>query len=206
MDIHALYAVFQRRFRPARMRQFVELFGVKDGDRIIDLGGSVANWEYISQKPLITIVNLDEQKGERENIRIEQGDARALGHRDNAFEIAYSNSVIEHVGRWEDQSRFAQEIRRLAPRYYVQTPYKWFPIETHFIAPFIHFFPKSVWRRLTWLGLWYWNERPSRDEIDAMVDEVELLDVKQMRTLFPDALILRERFLGFTKSLIAVRR
>jgi hypothetical protein len=206
MNIHSVYAIFQNRFRPRRMRQFVELFGVKDGTRILDVGGSVRNWNYIPQKPALTLVNMDDQKGERENIKIERGDARALTYKDNAFEIAYSNSVIEHVGKWEDQKRFAEEIRRVAPHYYVQTPYKWFPIEPHFIAPLIHYLPKSIHRHLTWLGAWYWTEHPNRKQIDDLVEEIELLDVAQMQKLFPDAEILRERFLGLTKSLIAVRR
>ncbi len=206
MSILSIYHVFQHKFRPARMRQFVELFGIKDTSRIIDIGGTPANWSYIAEKPRLTIVNLEKFADDRDNIKHEAGDARALGYQDRAFEIAYSNSVIEHVGTWDDQQRFAAEIRRVAPRYYVQTPYRWFPIEPHLLAPFIHYLPKSVHRHLTWMGAWYWSVKPDRKGIDSYVNEIQLLDVGQMQRLFPDAEIMRERFFGFTKSLIAVRR
>ena len=206
MHILSVYKTFQKRFRPLRMRRFVELFGVEDTSRILDVGGTDDNWAYIQQKPRLTIVNLEKMADDRDNIQFTAGDARALGYRDKSFEIAYSNSVIEHVGTWQDQVRFAAEIRRVGQRYYVQTPYKWFPIEPHFVAPFIHYLPKSMQRHLTWLGAWYWTVKPDRKGIDSYSDEIQLLDVQQMKALFPDAEILRERFCGFTKSLIAVRR
>ena len=37
-------------------------------------------------------------------------------------------------------------------------------------------------------------------------DDARLLSHKQFAWLFPDAIIERERFLGFTKSLMAVRK
>ena len=206
MHILSIYKHFQKKFRPLRMRRFVELFGVCDASRIIDVGGTDDNWAYIAEKPRLTIVNLEKMAEDRDNIQFAAGDARALSYQTGAFEIAYSNSVIEHVGTWEDQVRFAAEIRRVGQRYYVQTPYKWFPIEPHFVAPLIHYLPKAMQRHLTWLGAWYWTVKPDRKGIDSYIDEIQLLDVRQMKTLFPDAEILRERFCGMTKSLIAVRR
>ncbi len=39
-----------------------------------------------------------------------------------------------------------------------------------------------------------------------MVDEIRLLTFKEMKSLFPDCEIIKERFLFFTKSYIAVRK
>lgn len=206
-DIHDVYRIFQKHFRPKRMRAFAELFGVDDRKRIIDVGGDKDNWEFIEAKPEVTIVNLDIDEERIGRFRLLPGDARALDLPDNAFDIAYSNSVIEHVGTLDDQRRFAEETRRLAPRYYVQTPNRWFFIEPHFIAAFIHFLPKSVFRKmLPFFSLWYWIHWPTREEIDSVVDEINLLTADQMRELFPDAEIIHERVLGMTKSIIAVRR
>lgn len=72
-----------------------------------------------------------------------QGDGRNLPYTNNEFDIVFSNSVIEHVGTFEDQKRFAEEIRRVAKSYWVQTPNRHFPVETHLIAPFIHFLPRN---------------------------------------------------------------
>lgn len=41
--------------------------------------------------------------------------------------------------------------------------------------------------------------------MEAFLDEVRLLTFAEMKLLFPDCTILRERFLGLTKSYIAVR-
>ena len=47
---------------------------------------------------------------------------------DDAFDMAFSNSVIEHV---PDHEAFSRELARVGRSYYVQTPNKWFPIEPH---------------------------------------------------------------------------
>ena len=44
-----------------------------------------------------------------------EADATELPFADNAFDIAFSNSVIEHLGTWEKQQVFAREARRVAP-------------------------------------------------------------------------------------------
>lgn len=68
---------------------------------------------------------------------------------DNFFDIVYCSSVIEHTtvaksdvwnwkdgeefkaAAWERQKVFANEIVRLGKQYFVQTPSKTFPIESH---------------------------------------------------------------------------
>jgi hypothetical protein len=122
-------------------------------------------------------------------------------------DVCYSNSVIEHVGSWDDQQRFAAEVRRMAPQYYVQTPNRYFFVEPHLITPFIHFLPRGIARKLmknfTVHGL---ITRPSQQWRDAFLAQTRLLTVSEMRTLFPDAAIFREKFLGMTKSIIAIRK
>jgi hypothetical protein len=100
----------------------------------------------------------------------------------------------------------AREVRRLAPRYFVQTPNFWFPIEPHFRAPFIHWLPEP-WRVsiIMRFACGFFPRARSCDEARRILDELRLLDAQAMAELFPDAMIERERFAGFTKSLIAVR-
>lgn len=128
--------------------------------------------------------------------------------KDAAFEVVYSNSVIEHLGDWASQQTFAKEIARVGIRYYVQTPNKRFPIEPHLLTPlihyFLHFLPRSLQRfLLRYFTLWGWVTCPMVWECERFLREVRLLDEHELRRLFPDAKIQRERFLGMTKSLVA---
>lgn len=207
MDIHAFYRPFQLYFRSRRMKAFAGLFRLGRSDRVIDVGGYEFNWTMIDAEPSVLLVNLEEEDSHNGRFRKVRGDGRRLDFGNNSFDIAYSNSVIEHVGGWDDQLAFAREIRRVAPRYYVQTPNRWFFVEPHLISPFIHFLPPAVVRRLVrYVSIWGLVTRPSQEEIDAVLASIRLLDRRQMRTLFPDAEIVTERFLGMPKSLIAVRR
>ena len=135
------------------------------------------------------------------------GDARALPYPDNAFDFVHSNSVVEHVGRFADMAAYAREVRRLAPAYYVQTPYYWFPVDPHFYRmPFFHWLPEPIRLILIRSFRLGWT-RPVSDVAHGMriVESAVLLDRLRFRTLFPDAAIRMERFFGLPKSLLGLR-
>jgi hypothetical protein len=173
--------------------------------RILDVGGG-ADWDWgdwAGTPPELTLLNLDVKPSRNGHVCYVQGDAREMSDfRDKEFDLVFSNSVIEHVGTFADQQRMAAEVRRVARAYWVQTPYRHFPIEPHMLFPFFQYLPTS-WRRV--IGL-HWplsfqklrNKDPLRDALG-----VRLLDHREMTHCFPDATIIRERFLGCTKSLIA---
>ncbi len=50
-----------------------------------------------------------------------------------------------------------------------------------------------------------WFDRPDARSVDQFLAEVRLLTFSEMQSLFPDCTVRRERFLGFTKSYIALR-
>lgn len=204
--IHALYRIFATHFRRRRMAKFLSLFGLKESDRIIDVGGTRFNWDLIAVRPAVLLVNLDGEPWQDGNLQGVRGDATRLDFPDNTFDIAYSNSVVEHVGTWSDQVAFAREIARMAPRYYVQTPNRWFAVEPHLLAPLLHFLPRRILRRLVrYCSIWGLVTKPSQGRVDEFLASIQLLSERELRTLFPDATIRRERFLGMTKSLIAMR-
>jgi len=183
-------------FRQQRMRKFLELVPAEGGVRILDLGGTPEYWRalpalYGLPNVEITILNLDRRERADQNLAVRYGDACATGLPDNSFDIVHSNSVIEHVGDWTRMEAMAGEVRRLAPSYFVQTPNYWFPVEPHYKMPFVQFLPALLRNRI-------------RDAVFPN-DSIELLRPGQMRSLFPDAALWRERVAGLTKSLVAIR-
>jgi len=207
MNIHRLYRPFLRYFRTKRMQQFQQLFGLAETTRVLDVGGTLFNWLLIPSVPSLIIVNLYSPKETiLPGVIWIIADGRNLPFKDKAFDIVYSNSVIEHLGNFVSQQAFAREIARVGVRYYVQTPNKWFPVEPHLLTPFIHYLPKSVQKRfLRNFTIWGLVTRPTVEQCDSFLQEVRLLDKQELKQLFPDAEILEERFLGLTKSLIAVK-
>jgi hypothetical protein len=135
------------------------------------------------------------------------GDARRIECSDNSFDLAYCNSVIEHVGTWDDQMMLAAELRRIAPALWVQIPNRWFPMEVHYLTLFLHWWPRLLRNHfiVRWFTGWGWLVRPTRAEVERYASTVRLLSAREMKQLFSDCTLLRERFLGFTKSLISVR-
>jgi SAM-dependent methyltransferase len=193
------------------MAKLERLLEITPRTRILDVGGTAANWALLKVRPQVTIVNLPRA--------MEQGEAGLpwifadgcqLPFRDKSFDVVFSNSVIEHVGDPLRHQQFAREIARVGVRYFVQTPNRWFPVEHHLLTPLIHFLPRSWQRRLVGrFTVWEWIARPRPDQREFFLEhylrDIRLLDGRAMRRLFPDARLIRERFLGFTKSLIAVR-
>ena len=210
-NVYSVYAWLQPRFRRKRWQHFLKLFPVTKDSHVLDVGGHPGEWMAAVEVPLtVTVVNVGpwpESLHAPPRFIYQQGDARALPFADGAFEIAYSNSVIEHVGTFEDQRRFAEEIRRVGRAVFVQTPNRWFPIEPHFLAFFVHWLPRA-WRRrlMPWLSVRGWFRRGDDVAVQTLVDEVRLLSSSEMRELFPDCEIHQERVFGLVKSLIAVRK
>ena len=207
-------------FRKRRAKPLIELimkvYIEKGTVRVLDVGGREEYWQALDIDFLlkkcakITILNLSSDIKERESKLFEYvvGDACKLsGYVNNSFDIVHSNSVIEHVGNWEKIKEFASETRRIAPNVFIQTPYFWFPVEPHFMKLAHHWLPKSC-RATIWMKYSMGERRKAKDINDAMNkldNEPYLLDIRMFRFLFPDCKIIRERFLLFTKSLIAYR-
>ena len=210
MDVHRAYGMLMRGFRRRRMRAFERRFGSREATTILDVGGTRFNWGLIDAKSRITLLNLSVPPDVDElppNFTCVVGSATRLEFEDGSFDVGFSNSVIEHLASWERQESFAREIRRVGRSLWVQTPARRFFVEPHLITPFVHYLPKRWQRRLLRnFTVWGWLARPSQEAVDRFLAETRLLDHEEMRRLFPDCEIRRERFLGFTKSYVAVRR
>jgi hypothetical protein len=209
MDVHRVYARVLRPFRRGRMRRFAATFGPLEGLRVVDVGGSAFNWSFVPAPPRLVLVNLeppDAASAAPAGSAFVVADGARLAFGDGAFDVAFSNSVIEHLGTPERQAAFARELRRVAAGVWVQTPARAFPIEPHLLAPFVHWLPRRWQRRLLrrFTG-WGWLSRPSPERVERFLAETRLLSLREMRALFPDCEVRRERFCGLTKAYVAVR-
>ena len=63
---------------------------------------------------------------------------------DQAFDVCWSNAVLEHVGGHDNQVRFLREIARVSKRAFVTTPNRLFPVEVHTRTPLLHYLPRSL--------------------------------------------------------------
>lgn len=194
------------------MRLFFRSFPVTTETRILDVGGSPAIWEFAPVRPRITFANLPSavDRGRKDGLWV-AADGCLLPFRDREFDIAFSNSVIEHVGSAENQRRFASEMARVAKSYWVQTPNRRALVEMHSMLPLVHFMPKR-WQAalIRRFSPWQWIARPTPEQKEFffahVLHDLRLLNGRELGALFSDAKILHERFAGLPKSLIATRR
>jgi Glycosyl transferase family 2/Methyltransferase domain len=193
-----LYSVAVPRFRRRRMQLLREVLPLAPQTRVLDVGGTPLNWQWCDPPPDVTITNLS--SGDI------VADGRRLPFREESFDVVFSNSVVEHVGGPDDQRAFAREVARVGRTYFVQTPNRYFPLEPHFLTPLFQFVPRSIQRRIArFATVWGLVERPPQSAVDAVVQRLRLLTPAEMGRIFPDGRLHRERVLGLTKSLIAVR-
>ena len=200
-----LHRPLARYFRTKRLRQFVADFNVDSTTRVLDLGGLAFYWTFLDNPPQVTIVNLEPPLDGAGPSRWVVADATRLPFRDGAFDVVFSNSLIEHIIDDAGRNAFAAEVQRVGRRFHVQTPNRWFPVEPHLMTPLIHFLPQGLQRRLVRnFTLWGWVARPTSDEAAGFLGLTKLIDRREFRSLFPAAIILKEKFLGLTKSFTAV--
>ena len=210
MNIHRLYEPLFRVYRTRRLRLFYSLFKPTENETLLDVGGSPYFWSLCRELgfpvPRVTILNLGIAPSGLDPLTgWIVGDARQLPFADRSYDYIFSNSVIEHVGSEESQMKMADEIRRVGCNYFVQTPDRYFPFESHLLTPFIHWMPPCIYARLVpRFTVRHWLNGSPED--DATLAGIRLFDRRRLQSLFPDGRIFVERSMGFSKSLIVYRR
>ena len=210
--------------RRRRGQLFVERLRPTEDDGIIDLGGGRGGHiaSIVPYRRNVTIGELDADalRAAAETygfgtVHLDGGETFPVA--DGQYDIVFCSSVIEHVTGpksitydLEDgrkfrasaraaQANFAAEIRRIGKRYFVQTPYKYFPIEQHSFLPFFIVLLPRRWqvRLMRFLYEHRW--------LKPVYPDFRLLTIREMRALFPDAEIVLERYCGFIKSIVAIK-
>ena len=177
------------RARARRHERFRALTGADATTRILDVGCGALGLRALEPDLDITGVDLA-PRPEYPGPFVQADATDRLPFDDDAFDLAYSSSVIEHVPP-ERRAAFAAELRRVARGWFVQTPARSFPIEPHALLPFAHWLPVGP-RRLYWrlgaAGGW---------------EEIHLLGRRELEALFGPA--APERIGPLTKSWVCVR-
>jgi hypothetical protein len=197
------------RSRARRWDRFLAVFPDLRDMSVVDLGGRLEWWRRAPVRPKhVHVVNLESPDGDVPDWgAFDHGDACDLPPtvRERRYDLVFSNSVIEHVGGHAQRVRFAGSVRLLADRHWVQTPYRYFPVEPHVLFPGFQFLP--VGARAAVAQRWPLLHTSPKDRRAALSVAlgVELLTRSEMAYLFPDSDIESERFAGLPKSLVAVK-
>ncbi|MEI6349755.1 MAG: methyltransferase domain-containing protein [Verrucomicrobiota bacterium] len=188
---HAGSISFARRVSSLARRRVHELFmqrlQPKPGDRILDIGVSdeteiEANMleQLYPDRENITCASLSDGKSILsaypgvQHVQIRAGEP--LPFSDNAFDIVYSNAVIEHTGSGTDQRKFIAEMCRVAPRRFLVAPNRMFPIEHHTGLPLVHYLPKAWFRKLL---------RGTRYDIWSYEENLNYVSASDLRAMWP---------------------
>lgn len=209
----------QNRFRARRFRTIEriisELLEGREEIRILDIGGRGVYWDalpmHLRKRVDITVLNFASElrafSSSSQDLRINHvvGDACDMPqYGDGAFDLAHSNSVIEHVGSLGNMARFSRELQRVGRIHYVQTPNFWFPIDPHYAVPLIHWLPDQtrLWLH-TRITIGYAPKCSFEDAL-MRIDHTRMIGRRMMATLFPASKLVNERFFGLVKSITAI--
>ena len=194
--------------RAKRAAKLVETFPGLADMHVLDLGGEPPFWRDFPVRPAsVTVLNLLSFPSAEPWLETFVGDAceppAAVASR--RFDLVVSNSVIEHVGGHVPRGRFAEVVHRASDRHWVQTPYRYFPVEPHWVFPAMQFLPLRARAEVTRR----WPLSPGRadnlPEAIANAASVELISITDMRSYFPTSRLWYERAGGLVKSITAFR-
>jgi ubiquinone/menaquinone biosynthesis C-methylase UbiE len=147
--------LFLETMRPTAETTVIDV-GVSDGGYGADALGTANFFEALYPWPeRITAVSTQHLTVFQQafpKVTAVRADGRDLPFPDGAFDIAFSNAVVEHLPDLGSQRAFVHELCRVSRRAFVTTPNRWFPVDTHTLVPLAHWFSDgrrdAVYRRL----------------------------------------------------------
>lgn len=222
--IRGVFDKYSSHARRKRALMFWRAMEITPETKILDLGGGTGAHiaSVLEGAPCVVTVadvlerDLEKASGTYGFNTIKLAESGPLPFSDKAFDIVFCSSVIEHatgekarVLAIDDtaeftkmatsyQAKFAAEIERIAVGYFVQTPNRHFPIESHSWLPFIILLlsRRDLKKVLEFFGRW-WPKKTAPDW--------HLLTRRDLQALFPAATIQVEQSGPFVKSIIAVK-
>jgi ubiquinone/menaquinone biosynthesis C-methylase UbiE len=129
------------------------------------------------------------------------GDGKNTLLDDNSFDIVHSNATIEHIGSFDDQISFTEEMLRISKNsIFIQTPNRFYPIDFHTIIPFIHWLPKKIHRKLLkFLNLHFYSKEENLNLLSKkdLKKICKILNIRKYK-------ILEHKLFFFTSNLILI--
>jgi ubiquinone/menaquinone biosynthesis C-methylase UbiE len=207
--INRLFRAFSAKSRARKISILDQRFPQRRGFKVLDIGGQVdeATAQVIeSHEGTLYVVNimrehLETIKAQHPGVRVVVADARCLPFADDAFDLVYSNAVIEHVGDFDDQAAMAREVARVGKSWFITTPNRWFPFEFHMRLPFVSWLPARTLRRV---GRMYSYNHVARRYESGIDRQLRLMTKGEMRRVFPQSEIVACRVTIFPETLIAI--
>lgn len=178
---------------------------------VLDMGGLAPFWRTMRKPPKrVTVVNIsNEREPDEDWLTYVRGDACDPPQEvtRQRYDLVFSTSLIEHVGGIAQRAKFASLVNNIADRHWIQTPYRYFPVEPHWLFPGFQFLPLDARARLSYRWPMGHQKRISQTRAEAFEAAawVELVGISEMRALYPSSEIWFERFGGLVKSLTAIR-
>jgi SAM-dependent methyltransferase len=195
--------------RKAMFAHFAEAVPFDEHTTVVDIGATPdealadsnffeAFYPYPANITATSIEDCSHLERRYPGLRFVRTDGTRLPFDDGAFDVAFCSAVLEHVGDRQAQRRFVTEMTRVARRFYLTTPNRWFPLELHTFVPLAHWLPQRHHQRvLRALGKDFW----------ASIENLNLTSARTLGELFPPGVEVRidgHRVLGIRSNLIAV--
>jgi len=197
--------IFQSFFRKKRGVFLKKMYPDLSNLKILDLGGTESFWIQLGIKinpnniTIINIANYQEEYSKLLGIKKIIYDGKKIPFKDKTFDLVICNSVLEHVPL-KQRFELCAEIQRVSKFYFIQTPSFYFPIEPHFVLPFIHWLPKKIGLYYLYLSPWKILSKPKKKTINDYFINTNLLKESDLVELFKNSKIFKEKFLFITKS------
>lgn len=224
--IKKMFKRYHEKWAREKFDFFLKNMKLSNQQTILDMGGGDGSYMDRFKDSLnnfkVIIADIDEKAMQTARdkgyytAKIDAANNR-LPYNDQEIDCVFCNSVIEHITipkdqLWSERSRsenffkdafeiqqkFAAELRRVAKKYYVQTPHRSFPVEAHTWFPFVGYLGRKNQLRVIKLINKFWVKKTEPDW--------NLLDEHQMKELFPDAEIIVWKKYGFKKEIIALKK
>ncbi|XOF33710.1 MAG: class I SAM-dependent methyltransferase [Candidatus Electrothrix sp. YB6] len=211
-----LFTKFSEISRKKKNKLFFSRIRPDETTRVIDIGSQVGTkysegiqfLDIYPWKKNVTAVNLSPQhikniRKKYPGVNAQTADALNLPWPDQYFDVAYSNAVIEHVGGAEAQRKFASEVMRVAKKYFITTPNRWYPFEFHLRLPFVSWLPGNAYLKVGSIVrfnhiqkkyMWFAGE----------FNKFNLLSKRQLSAYFPNSTIIACRVTFMPETFIAV--